>query len=431
MPESSVRLVHLGLGAFFRAHQAWYTQLANELDDTEPWGINALTGRRPDAADLLNAQDCRYTLVERGPDGDRGIDIRSIVQAGPGADPDTYRGAISDPDVAVITSTITEKGYLVGDDDAARIRAGQAPGSAIGRLVDGLRVRRDHGGGPLAMVPCDNLTANGEHTERVVLGLAEQVDPGLAGWISDHVSFVSTMVDRITPATTDADVADARALVDWDDRAPVVAEPFSEWVIAGTFPAGRPAWDRVGAQIVEDVEPYEQRKLWLLNGGHSTLAYVGLSRGHSTIAEAMGDPACVEALEQVWSDAAPCLPFDADAIDDATRALTERFTNARIKHRLEQIAGDGSQKLPVRLVSVQRARIAQGIGVGAAFPVAIGAWVTHLATDKVNDPQATALREKLAAASDTTERARIALGFLDSELAEDTGLVTEVASHVR
>ncbi|HLQ82137.1 MAG TPA: mannitol dehydrogenase family protein [Bacillota bacterium] len=432
MPESApVRIVHLGLGAFFRAHQAWYTQLANELPGAEPWGIHALTGRRPDAAELLNAQDCRYTLIERGPDGDQGIDIRSIVQAGPGADPDSYRPAISDPAVAVITSTITEKGYLVGADDAERIRAGEVPGSAIGRLVDGLRVRREQDGGPLAMVPCDNLTANGEHTERIVLALAEQVDPGLAGWISDHVSFVSTMVDRITPATTDADIADARTLVGWDDRAPVVAEPFSEWVIAGTFPAGRPAWDRVGAQVVEDVEPYEQRKLWLLNGGHSTLAYVGLSRGHATIAEAMADPVCVEALEQVWTDAAPCLPFDSEAIDEATRALTDRFTNARIKHRLEQIAGDGSQKLPVRLVSVQRARIAQGIGIGAAFPVAIGAWVTHLATDKVNDPQAAPLRERLAGATDATERARIALSFLDSELAEDSGLVAEIAAHVR
>lgn len=431
MSESPARLVHFGLGAFFRAHQAWYTQLANELGDAEPWGINALTGRRPDAAELLSAQDCRYTLIERGPDGDRAVDIRSILRAGAGADPDTYRSAVADPAVAAITSTITEKGYLVGDDDAARIAAGEAPGSAIGRLVDGLRVRREQGGGPLAMVPCDNLTANGEHTERIVLALAEQIDPGLSGWISDNVSFVSTMVDRITPATTDADLADARELVGWDDRAPVVAEPFSEWVIAGSFPAGRPAWDRVGAQIVEDVEPYEQRKLWLLNGGHSTLAYVGLSRGHATIAEAMEDPACVEALKQVWADAAPCLPFDSDAIDDATRALTDRFTNARIKHQLVQIAGDGSQKLPVRLVSVQKARIAQGIGIGAAFPVAIGAWVTHLGTDQVNDPQAAPLQEKLAGIGDTTERARTVLAFLDSELAADSALVADVASHVR
>src|SRR5699024_9292486 len=137
--------------------------------------------------DLLNAQGCRYTLIERGPEGDRGIDIRSIVRAGAGADPDTYRAAIAHPDAAVITSTITEKGYLVGDDDAERIRAGEVPGSAIGRLVDGLRVRREQGSGPLAMVPCDNLTANGEHTQRVVVGLAERIDTGLAGWISDNV----------------------------------------------------------------------------------------------------------------------------------------------------------------------------------------------------------------------------------------------------
>lgn len=434
MPDTTgsdlpVRIVHLGLGAFFRAHQAWYTQLANELGGQQ-WGINALTGRRPDMAELLNAQDCRYTLIERGPDGDRGIDIRSIATAGPGADPDTYRAAISDPAVGIITSTITEKGYLVGDDDAARIRAQEAPGSAIGRLVDGLRVRMESGGGPLAMVPCDNLTANGEHTERIVLGLAEQVSPALAGWIDSNVSFVSTMVDRITPATTDADIADAAELVGWADQAPVVAEPFSEWVVAGQFPVGRPDWDRVGAQFVEDVEPYEQRKLWLLNGGHSTLAYVGLSRGHETIAEAMDDPACVSALQQVWADAAPCLPFDQSVIDEATQALTDRFTNARIRHRLVQIAGDGSQKLPVRLVSVQRARISQGLGIGDAFPVAIGAWVSHLGTDQVNDPQADSLRESLARQGSKTERARTVLAFLDSSLAEDDALVSAVAENV-
>jgi len=423
------RAVHLGLGAFFRAHQAWYTQLANELGG-EQWGITALTGRRPDQADLLNSQGCRYTLIERGPEGDRGIDIRSITAAGPGADLDTYRAALADPAVAVITSTITEKGYLVAEGDADRIRAGEAAESAIGRLVDGLRVRHESGAGPLAMVPCDNLTANGTHTHRVVHDLAQQVDADLAAWIDENVSFVSTMVDRITPATTEADIADAAALVGWDDRAPVVAEPFSEWVLAGNFPAGRPDWDRVGARFVDDVEPYEQRKLWLLNGGHSTLAYVGLSRGRSTIAEAMDDEFCVAALHQVWQDAAPCLPFSDEEIAEATQALTDRFTNARIQHRLVQIAGDGSQKLPVRLVSVQRARLAAGLGVGEAFPLAIGAWITHLATDQVNDPQVAPLRDKLSGLADKKDRARTTLSFLDSDLGADDALVTAVASHI-
>lgn len=423
------RAVHLGLGAFFRAHQAWYTQLANELGGRQ-WGITALTGRRPDQADLLNAQGCRYTLIERGPDGDRGIDIRSITAAGAGADPDVYRPALADPGLSVITSTITEKGYLVAETDAERIRTGATPESAIGRLVDGLKLRRESGAGPVAMVPCDNLTANGAHTRRVVHDLAEAVDPGLADWIDTNVSFVSTMVDRITPATTAADIADAAALVGWDDRAPVVAEPFSEWVLAGNFPAGRPGWDRVGARFVENVEPYEQRKLWLLNGGHSTLAYVGLSRGRTTIAEAMADEVCVAALHQVWADAAPCLPFSDEEIAEATQALTDRFTNARIQHRLVQIAGDGSQKLPVRLVSVQRARLAAGLGIGAAFPLAIGAWITHLGTDQVNDPQVAPLREKLAGISDRREKARTTLDFLDDDLAQFDDLVTDVAGNI-
>ncbi|MFW6599536.1 mannitol dehydrogenase family protein [Propionibacteriaceae bacterium Y2011] len=423
---TDARIVHLGLGAFFRAHQAWYTQLANDLGG-EQWGINALTGRRPDAAEVLSAQGCRYTLLERGPDGDTPIDIRSIVAAGHGADPAVYQAAIADEKVALVTSTITEKGYLVDPADHERIGT-EAPVSAIGRLVDGLRVRMERSGAPIAVVPCDNLTANGSHTAKIVGELAERTDPALAEWIGQHVSFVSTMVDRITPATTDADIADVQRLVGWQDRSPVITEPFSEWVLAGNFPGGRPAWEQVGATIVDDVEPYEQRKLWLLNGAHSLLAYLGLSRGHETIAQAMGDDTCVQAVHQVWADAAPCLPFDEAEITAATDALTDRFTNANIQHRLAQIAGDGSQKLPVRFVSVQRARLAGGLGIGQAFPTVVAAWLKHLATDLVNDPEVAPLQTELAGLSDPTDRAVATLRFLDDELAQDSELVADIVA---
>ncbi|MDN5725450.1 MAG: mannitol dehydrogenase family protein [Propionibacteriales bacterium] len=425
--RAPIRAAHLGLGAFFRAHQAWYTQLANQLDGAEPWGIWALTGRTPTAAEVLSAQDCRYTLLERGPEHDLPAEITSVVRASDGTDPERYRTALGDENVALVTTTITEKGYLVGDDEHEAVRAGR-PTSALGRLVDGLRVRHRTNQQSLAVVPCDNLTANGELSRRSVLDLAERVDQGLAEWIDDKISFASTMVDRITPATTAEDIADVAALVGWADRAPVITEPFSEWVIAGDFPLGRPAWDRAGARIVDDVEPYEQRKLWLLNGGHSMLAYLGLARGHQTIAEAMEDQVCLETLRQVWTDAAPVLPFSSDEIDEATDALVDRFTNARIQHRLAQIAGDGSQKLPVRFVAVQQARRAKGLGIGAAFPTVVAAWVTHLGTGEVNDSQAEQLRRELDEAPDSRKRARATLAFLDEELAGDDDLVAEVAA---
>ncbi|MFX4273074.1 mannitol dehydrogenase family protein [Propionibacteriaceae bacterium Y1685] len=425
--RAPIRAAHLGLGAFFRAHQAWYTQLANQRPGAEPWGIWALTGRSPAAAEVLSAQDCRYTLLERGPDHDTPLEITSVVRADDGTDPENWRAAIGDQNVALVTSTITEKGYLVDDDEHEAVRAGR-PTSAVGRLVDGLRVRHRGNGAPLAVVPCDNLTGNGELTRRTVVDLADRVDPGLAAWIGEHVSFVSTMVDRITPSTTDSDLADTAELVGWADQAPVVTEPFSEWVIAGEFPLGRPDWHEVGATVVDDVEPFEQRKLWLLNGGHSMLAYLGLARGHRTIAEAMEDHVCLETLRRVWNDATPVLPFSTEEVAAATDALVDRFTNARIQHRLAQIAGDGSQKLPVRFVAVQKARLAAGLGLGEAFATVVAAWITHLGTDEVNDPQATALQQDLAGRSDPRERARSALTFLDEELAGHDDLVADVAS---
>ena len=271
--------MHLGLGAFHRAHQAWYTDRADA-----GWGIAAFTGRSPTAAEALAAQDGLYVLVERAADGDTATVVQSIVQAHDGGDELAWRAAVADPAVTVLTLTVTEAGYAASaTDDVAALRSGGGALTAPGRLVDGLRARRDAGVGPLAVVSCDNLPANGAVTERVVRGVARLVDPGLDDWIARNVSFVSTMVDRITPATTDDDRAVARALTGFADAVPVVTEPFSEWVLSGDFPAGRPPWERVGARFVADVEPYEQRKLWLLNAGHSLLAYRGRLLGHDTV----------------------------------------------------------------------------------------------------------------------------------------------------
>ncbi|MDT0167203.1 mannitol dehydrogenase family protein [Actinotalea sp. AC32] len=436
----AVRVVHLGLGAFHKAHQAWYTDHANAADARDPWGIASFTGRRPDAAQALAPQDGLFTLLTRAADGDTAETVASVVEVHDGADVAAWRSHVADPRVAVVTLTVTERGYrraadggldltdpevaadvaLLRDDTAGPTAASTAPG----RLVDGLRARRDAGSGTVAVVSCDNLPDNGAVTRDVVRQLAAEVEPGLVAWIDQNVSFVSTMVDRITPATTDADRAAVRRLTGRDDAAPVVTEPFAEWVLEDAFPAGRPAWDAAGARVVADVRPYEQRKLWLLNAGHSLLAYAGLAQGHATVADAFADPVCRALLEQLWADARPVVPLPDAEVDDALDALRTRFANPRIEHRLMQIGTDGSAKLPVRVLAVARARRAAGLPAAASHAAVLAAWVHHLAVDgAATDPAAAPLAGALRAATTPAERAALLLDALAPDLRDDADLV--------
>jgi len=334
------RIAHLGLGAFARSHPAWYTQRSS--DD---WGIVAVTGR---VAPALHRQHWRYGLIVRGPEADTASVIDSVI----GLD----TGAISNPDVALATLTVTEAGYL--------------PDSRIpGIIADGLAERRDAGAGSIAIVPCDNLPANGSVIRDAVLAHSE---PALARWIDDNVSFVSTMVDRITPATTDADIAIAEELLGWHDAVPVVTEPFTEWVLQGDFPAGRPEWEKAGAQFVDDVEPYEQRKLWMLNGAHTLLAYRGLELGYQTVFEAWR--ALAPEVEQLWAEAREVLTLDAANVDAWLAGLRIRWQNPRMEHRLEQIASGGEQKIPARIGAVIQKREEAGLPAGTAELETIAAW---------------------------------------------------------
>ncbi len=434
-------MVHLGLGAFHRAHQAWYTQLANEQGDT--WGIEAFTGRTATAAEALSAQDCLYTLIERNGEADSASIIESISAASDGADAIRWRRAFADPAVVVVTLTVTEAGYrraLQGgiewsDPQVQRdlgllcADAEQAAMTAPGRLVDGLRARMRGSATPIAIVSCDNLAENGRVTHDVVLALASRVDGILAAWIDRNVSFVSTMVDRITPATTHADVETALTMTGLHDAVPVVTEPFSEWVLSGDFPGGRPAWDRVGARFVDDIAPYEQRKLWLLNAGHSLLAYRGLLRGHRTIAEAMADAECAAALEQLWGEARAVLVLESTEVDAVLNALRIRFTNARIEHLLSQIAMDGSQKLSLRVVDIIRRRIGTGLPAGDAAVGVLAAWALHLSGPHRCDPRADRLADKIAA-QPSTEQAAAVLTFLAPDLATDVSLNAQIAAQI-
>lgn len=387
-PAPPVRHVHLGLGNFFRAHQAWYTAHAS---DGGEWGIAAFTGRSPDLARALAAQDGLYTLVTRGPERDEFEVVPAVARSHAADEHEAWLGYLADPAVQVVTTTVTEAGYVrdpAGDPDVGRQELAadletlrRDPTSLVrtapARLVAGLLARRRADAGPLTVVPCDNLPDNGAAVARVLLGLAEQVDPALRSWIEESVGFATTMVDRITPEPTAVDVAAVAAGTGVQDRAPVVTEPFTEWVLSGRFAAGRPAWQDAGATFTTDVAPFEQRKLWLLNGAHSMLAYAASMRGHVTVADAMRDEVCRAWIEEWWDAAAPHLTLPAADVAAYRAALTDRFANPRMAHRLDQIAFDGSQKLPIRTVPVLRLEVAAGrVPVGAVRPLA--AWVCHL-----------------------------------------------------
>lgn len=341
-----VRIVHLGLGNFQRAHQAWYTEHAA---DRAEWGIAGFAVRSAGLADRLAEQDGLYSLIERGPESDQVSVIGSLVETHPGDSP-RLAELLAAPETAVVTLTITEAGY----------RLDERPPVALNRLVMGLEARRLARGGPLAVVSCDNLPANGAATRTAVLGLATALDRSLDGWIDENVSFVSTSVDRITPRLTDAALAELRTASGWEDAAPVVTEPFSDWVLQGDFPAGRPHWETAGARFTTDVEPFERRKLWLLNGAHTILAASGPRRGHETVAAAFADPYCAELVAGFWEEAARHLTGPGLDIPAYLEQLRQRFGNPRIAHRLADIADQAPAKVRVRLLPVLEAERAAG-----------------------------------------------------------------------
>lgn len=409
---SPVRILHLGLGAFHRSHQAWFTAQAPDASD---WGIAAFTGRRPDAALALAAQDGLYTVIERAADGDHFEVIGSIAEAHDGADTARLNELLASPTVAIVTLTITEKVY---DEDGSE--------TPLARLVSALAARKASGAGPIAVVSCDNVADNGNVARTAVVKLAENISADLVEWITANVSFVSTSVDRITPRTTAEDVAVVQAACGYRDASPVVTEPFTSWILSGDFPAGRPAWEHTGAQFVADIEPFENRKLWLLNGAHSILAYAGQLRGHSTVADALSDPVCRGAVEAFWDEAANHLTLPELDVPGYRKALLQRFANPRIAHHLAQIAIDGSTKLRLRAVPVLKAeRDAGRLGYGAARMIA--AWVDFITSrTDFQDPLASEIRAAIPLEGRT--RTEALLRLIDQELANDSTFVDTVDS---
>lgn len=444
---STVRAAHIGLGSFHRAHQVWATELGNRAlvadgaDADALAGYASYTGRRPDAAVRLAAQDGLYHLLVKGKSGDESELVSALIHPVDGGSADAGRLA-ADVAVSVVTLTITEAGYRrnadggldTGDPDVVHDIAALASGASGGavlrtapaRIVAAVRGRAAAGHPPLAVVSCDNLIGNGDALARVVHELTATALPELVATMT-ATSFVNTMVDRITPRTVDADRARIRELTGFDDADPVPCEPFTEWLLAGSFPSGHPAWDRGGARFVEDVQPFEHRKLWLLNGAHSLLAYVGGLRGYDTVDAAMGDAECVRLMNVWWDDAAEQLVLPDAEVTAYRDALTERFTNPRIRHLLEQIAGDGSQKLPVRLVPVLTATRAAGGSCEAGVTLA-AAYVLHLRGIGLPVTDVAADRMTELASGPLESAVPRVLDQLAPGLGSDDGLVADVVS---
>jgi fructuronate reductase len=362
-------IVHFGPGAFHRVHQAWFVDKL--LADDPRWSICGVSLRSPEVRDALAPQDGLYTLATLDEQISYQVigSLREILVAR--QNPETVLHELSAPTTRVITITVTEKGYCLdaaGDLDSTHadiqgdLRLPHRPTSLIGYLVEGLRRRRAVGSEPLTVISCDNLTDNGKRLARAVGQLAELREPGLARWIEDRTRFPRTMVDSITPATTDELRKRVNGVLGMEDRWPVQRESFVQWVLEDCLAVGGPDWAGAGVILTDDVAAYDHAKLRLLNGAHSSLAYLGLLAGHETVADAMGDERlCSLVTTMMKEDVRPTLRaprgLDLSAYIDA---ILKRFRNPAIRHALAQIAWDGSQKLPFRLLGTIRDNLEAG-----------------------------------------------------------------------
>ena len=391
--QQDVGIVHFGIGAFHRAHQAWYTDRAMEAGDRD-WAITGVSLRSPAVVEQLNPQDGLYTVSERSAGADKVRLVGAVrdVLIAP-RQREQVVAALSSRGTRIVSFTVTEKGYCRqanGDLDPALADAD----SFYAYLIPALRRRRDAGLPGLTLLSCDNLAENGRQLERLVKQYAELHGPELLPWLETECTFPSTMVDRIVPATTEADLTALSKRICLEDAGAVMTEPFSQWVIEDRFAGPRPRWEAVGAELVADVAPYETAKLRMLNGAHSLLAYCGLARGHEFVHQAIADPELRALAEQLMLvEAAPTIAAaPGQDLPLYARNLIARFANPALNHRLIQIAMDGSQKLPQRWLETLAAQQAQGQRCPAII-TGLQAWIRHLqgANGPIDDPRAAEL----------------------------------------
>jgi len=401
-------IVHLGIGAFHRAHQAVVIDdlLAQGASD---WGIVGASLRSSDTHDALAPQDCLYTVAIRSGAGAAHRVIGSVLETVVArANPVQLIARMAEPATRIVSLTITEKGYChtpqTGELDEQHpdivhdLTNPEASRSAAGFLVAALSRRREAGVVPFTVLSCDNLSANGRAVRRIVTQFASLRSRELGKWIEDEVAFPSTMVDRIVPETTDADRAAVASALGMTDAWPVITEPFTQWIVEDNFAAGRPDFAAAGVQLVADVTPFEHMKLRLLNASHSALAYLGYLAGYETIAAAMANDRFAAFARQVMEDAAPTLAMPAGTdLAAYIASLLRRFANPALHHRTWQIAMDGSQKLPQRLLGTMQDRLRRGMPIDA-HALAVAGWMRYVtACDEqgraidVRDPMAVEL----------------------------------------
>ncbi|RMN19485.1 hypothetical protein ALQ63_01586 [Serratia plymuthica] len=425
------RMVHIGFGAFHRAHQALLTDRVLNRQGGD-WGICeiSLSGGVP-LFQSLRLQEHLYSVLEKGATGNQVIVIGAVNES-------VHRKLegieavlekLAEPQVAIVSMTITEKGYCIEpgsgklDLQHEAIRADLAnpgqPATVPGILVEALRLRLERGLPAFTLLSCDNIPENGHVLRNAIIGLAQERDGMLAEWIARQVSFPSTMVDRIVPAATPETLADiAAALGGVHDECAIACEPFIQWVVEDNFVAGRPAWELAGAQLVDDVLPFEQMKLRMLNGSHSFLAYLGYLGGYQYINDCMADESYRRAAHHLMlAEQAPTLSVSGIDLAAYAAQLIERYSNPALQHRTWQIAMDGTQKLPQRMLDSVRWHLQHG-GSYAGLALGVAAWMRYVSgvddagqPIDIRDPLLPALQQRVAATPDDEQRVKALLGL--------------------
>jgi fructuronate reductase len=447
LPESGI--VHLGLGNFHRAHQAVYTAHALATEDG-PWGILGVASRSADVATALREQDHLYCVLEASPGHTRlvvpAVHTGTLVAA---REPEAVLAALAAPSTRIVTLTVTEHGYKFSprthrldlDNPAvqADLRGTAPPTTTIGLLVRAFQRRASAGADPVTVLSCDNLAGNGQRTEELVREFVGELPGGereeLLDWLAG-VTFPSSVVDRIVPATTDEYRAMAARHLGVQDLVPVPSEPFSQWVLEDRFAAGRPRWETGGAVLTGDVEPYELLKLRLLNGTHSLIAYLGILDGRETIPAAIGQPFIEQAARHVLDD--DYLPTVTEpegvVVEEYIEQLFTRWSNSALAHRTTQVGTDGSVKLAQRLpvpvrMHLENGRVPQHLALTlAAYLCCLTSPSPGLAAE-INDParpRLVALHNESAGTA-AFVRAVLADGLLGQDLADSRAFADRTA----
>jgi len=437
------RMVHIGFGAFHRAHQALCSdKLAEQGSD---WGYCEVNLNSGNLIQALREQNLLYTLTEMADDSLQTRVIGVITQAlhGKSDGIEAVINAMSQPEVAIVSMTVTEKGYchqpasgnLNPDhpDIVHDLQNPDSPRSLPGLILAAIRRRRKQDLPAFSVMSCDNMPENGHVIRNVIVQLAQYQDPALADYIQQHITFPSTMVDRIVPAMTDAAFAALNARLGCSDPVAVEAEPFFQWVIEDNFVNGRPAWEKAGAELVSDVLPYEEMKLRMLNGSHSFLAYLGFLAGYEYISDCMADPHFRAAARSLMVDEqAPTLRTQGVDLNAYADSLIARYENRAIKHRTGQIATDGTQKLPQRMLDSLRWHLQRGSDCDLLL-LGVAGWMRYVGgidekgqPIEIRDPMKAQLAECVASSEEGEARVRALLSMREvfgDDLAQNADVV--------